>query len=442
MKPMKRGIVPLALILLLTCLPLGACAPEAPPDETLPFSLEESATSPAKETESDPETPSYPKFEGKITPSQLDAIPIANENMSSDELRQICLDYFRMQLTFQWTPAKEIAYTITSYDKKVNLQVGKVYAGLPYISESRSGNLYHLFRYYDPETGVLDPGGIQGRNFVMLLGQHCASGATWGWNRVVNSTRQTLTAQMIHSRGFLRVGPYTYPDEMDAWEREGNTTKKICLDNGEQTMYQSYASLLPADGMVLVITGGMHVRMAVSVHVEYRADGVTIDGDKSYVTYLDQGSSFATLPRPEGGVVYVQGGVDEKESFKKLYSAGYVPFTFKEFHGQDPIEAGSAFLDPAPAETVTLSQITATTLKTNYPIAETCFALYDARGKVVYETARAPSGNLYKTYETLLSTVISSAAASRYLGDGVTAEISCRLGNGEIIEVFSGTIVK
>ena len=43
----------------------------------------------------------------------LMAMPIANENMTEQELRQLCVDAFKMNLTFCWTPNTTITYTYT-----------------------------------------------------------------------------------------------------------------------------------------------------------------------------------------------------------------------------------------------------------------------------------------------------------------------------------------
>ena len=38
--------------------------------------------------------------------ADIDAIPVASADMTEEQLRQIVLDFFRLQLTFQWTPRK------------------------------------------------------------------------------------------------------------------------------------------------------------------------------------------------------------------------------------------------------------------------------------------------------------------------------------------------
>ena len=42
----------------------------------------------------------------KLLASQLESLPLASADMTKDELRRLCLDYFELQLSFQWTPMR------------------------------------------------------------------------------------------------------------------------------------------------------------------------------------------------------------------------------------------------------------------------------------------------------------------------------------------------
>ena len=110
-----------------------------------------------------------------LTQESLDAIGIANNNMTAQELRELCLRYFRLQQSFLWTPDANVECYPTgstnlyeSYmklyagDKDCEfdmntgkaLQVGAIYGGIPYQNVS-TGNLYRWLEYYDESTGVM-----------------------------------------------------------------------------------------------------------------------------------------------------------------------------------------------------------------------------------------------------------------------------------------------
>ena len=121
-------------------------------------------------------------------------------------------------------------------------------------------------------------------------------------------------------RGFLRVGPYTYPDTTDRWAVAYNT-KAVCAENGEQVMFASYAKLKLADG-VINYNGAGHVMMvSEKAHVEYLEDG-SIDGEKSYVLFMEQVSSWKNKEY-NGQSFPQQGNVDEKYTFNKLFKSSY-----------------------------------------------------------------------------------------------------------------------
>ena len=43
-----------------------------------------------------------------LTQKSIDALGIANSNMSSQELRELCLNYFKLQLSFLWSPSENV----------------------------------------------------------------------------------------------------------------------------------------------------------------------------------------------------------------------------------------------------------------------------------------------------------------------------------------------
>lgn len=56
----------------------------------------------------------YPKMAEQLTWERLNAQPIKTENMTSDEARALCVDFFRFAKTALWTPDEELAFTETA----------------------------------------------------------------------------------------------------------------------------------------------------------------------------------------------------------------------------------------------------------------------------------------------------------------------------------------
>ena len=419
---MKR-LISLLLVLFL----LSGCGNTPIPEETKNTSEPPSVTVPLVKKKSVP-TP--------LTWERINAIPVATSDMTEEQLRQIVLDFFRLQLTFQWTPAETFAYTITTYQEPRGFEAGTVYAGLPYQGSSNSGNLYLAMEYYDPETGILDNTEVDGQSLSLLLGNHCTSSPYWAWSRVINSVTQYANANMTEHYGFLPVGDYDY--DFVQWS-EVTQTKAVCKENGEQRMYEAYALLKPADGIFLYYStgGNSHCRMVSSHPVVVRnADG-SINGDESYLLYMDQGSGLKDYTAADGTTVRLQGKVDFKATFSELFSKSYIAFTFAEFLGTDPVEPGELTL--ALPKTVTPGEMIAGELCSNYPISYFNVTLTDDSGNITYHKLIPAQGlNVSSIY---LGKLINTSDINPLIQTGdQTLTVQARISTGELLTAYEGTL--
>lgn len=393
----------------------------------------------------------YPKVLRPLTWEKIRAIPVATEGMTSDQLRQICVDFMRLQLSFEWTPDRDHAYKIETEmhnNKPMTFERGTLYAGLPYRAGSKngqSGNLYTAMELYDPETGVLSSEGLTTDQWTSLITNHCSSSCYWAWSRVINTMFGAAdnfdkaglsNAKMVKSKGFLCVGPYTYTG-ISRWD-EGDGTRAVCEANGEQMMFRSYAAMLPADGLIQLYPKGNssanHVQMlAAKPEVVYLPNG-EIDGENSFLTILEQTSTLKETKREDGAVVYVEGGIDKRISFEKMYQSSYLPFTFAEFHGKDPVEPLEFHLTHKNGEEITsLAQMRDSKLTANYPISSMHIIARDADGKTTYERYAHPSRTGSFFYD--LFSAVSVAPVSREK-KGDSLEVMVQFGNGEAAVLY------
>lgn len=442
---MKNSILfRLLALTLVVCAVLTGCQGGLSSTQTqIPTATEEQTDTLGKIPE---KAPVYATVPSPLKKEQLDAIPIANASMSSTQLRQICLDYMRLALNFRWVPAKNLRYMITAYSQNVDLKTNQVYAGYPYENIGNA-NLYGIWDVYDSATGIVTKkDGVTDQNFITTFSTHCMSAAHWGWSRVVNSMHPTVFRSQVAKNGYLPIGEYQYDKNLDLWSA-ANSTKKVCEDNGLEPMLRSYAKLQPADGVIFNNNDEFgHVQMVVSVHVVTNGDG-SINAKESYITILDQGSSFEDVVDPDGTKVKVQGGVDEKETFEFLYNKGYIPFTFGEFIGTDPVEAGEVSLSKADGSrlengaTVSTTELAAATLKGNYNLALMQMTLTDDSGKEIY-TNKITSFNFCQRERTLAGFIVPTVL-NRHLQNGsLKVKFTCTLGNGETLVAFEGTLTK
>jgi hypothetical protein len=310
------------------------------------------------------------------------------------EARKVTVEFFTYAKTATWIPADNWDFTHHSDGTGPDSMTGgQVYGGLPYVGLASSG-IYRLMDFIDEETGVVDiltAGGEMGADNMPVkqkyFGNQCAQGAYQGWARFINSAKYAGTPTMTVSRNFIRVGDYTYPDYVTNWTESYNTVA-VCKENGDQVMWESYAKLVPGDGVINFTTAG-HVMMIVSEPVVVRnADG-TINGNQSYLYITDQHVQFENYTHPDGGDQCLHARyVNKKYTFDALSAekSGYIPFTYKEWLGEDPIEVPEYTVSHT-GDTINKDQIYKTKITSNYHLYDIYVSIYNADGVEVFKTA-------------------------------------------------------
>ena len=369
----------------------------------------------------------------------LNAFPIKSEDMSIDDARQLCVDFFRYTKTATWIPYDNFSYWHNNeHTNALEQTAGVVYGGLPYIYVS-SGSIYRIMDFMDEEKGVVDISELTVNPH--LYGNQCSIGAYWGWARVINSAKYNWTQGMVESRGFLPLGPYTYDKSMPAWS-DTNRTTTVTAENGEQTMFESYALLKKGDGIVYYTTAGHVVMISEDAHVVRNADG-TIDGQQSYVKVIDQTSGWSTATNAAGDTYNYEANVDAKWNFMTLFER-YVPFTYAEWLGTDPIEKTEITCSHT-GDTITVDEIYGTKVTCNYGLSDLYVMIYDAAGNEVFKTvSRAGEAGI-------MSLKVSKAPGDSYTWGSLedldpsqeyTVKIVLQIGTGERPTVWEGKLAQ
>jgi hypothetical protein len=142
--------------------------------------------------------------------------------------------------------------------------------------------------------------------------------------------------------------------------------------------------------------------MVSDVHVERDANG-NIDGEKSYILYMDQGATpyntevtenadgsknfvyHTDVLQEDGTPVYVQGGIDIKVSFETLFDKHYIPFTFKEFTGEAKYTKAIMRTNDLLYPVVDEERIKDVVMTANYPISDAFISVTSPEGEVLYK---------------------------------------------------------
>ncbi len=356
----------MALILIFASI-LTSCGEELAPTTT---------TEIMTETEAKTEEVKKDVIKDQLHVADVEKFPKATNAMTKEELRQLAMDYFKLQLSFRWIPSMDIldfptTYSTTFKKNPKTLLSSGIYGGIPYQSLG-SGNLYRWLEYYNEDTATFDfermfaeNGGYgegaaitdvktdennnvtykKYRSFTALFNQ-CSASSFGGWSRVINSVNYGWTNSMTVRNGFIPVGLYDYgyeyngtyygAERIDLFGEKtednplGLDTTTVIRDwnakNGENGMFNCYAQMKPGD---LVVSPG-HVMMIGQVFLITRNDG-TLDYSRSTANVLEQVEGW-NEERVISGKKYLQQGRTAKNyTFSELQKEGYIPFTFAEF---------------------------------------------------------------------------------------------------------------
>lgn len=405
------------------------------------------------------------------TLADLENIPVATKDMTEEQLRQICIDFMRLQMTFSWTPRQTTTYYNggsgfaggTAHEMKH----GVVYKGMPYkgsgIGGNGHGNIYTVMEYYNPSNGMLNTNVWKDGTLDMApFTNQCSSSTFWAWARVAASANYNYTYGMTPSKGFLPIG-WEIPAEWTNFTKfdpaKGYTTDAICpaddaSDDVNCAWYaQTYANLKPGDGLLTSDNDSGHARMVVDVHVEKNASGV-VKGVDSYVTVLEQEFHWVDGTQADGTACTVaRGGTERKIPFYLLRQNNYVPITFAEFSNPSLVEVATATTSQT-KNTMTQDEFAALTVSSNYAISDITFVIKNANGMAVcrefvpaHMWSIKKSVTLFNLQNTIAEgddykKILNIEDYSEYFDGNHTIEISAQLGSGQKPVVYTGTLVK
>ena len=378
----------------------------------------------------------YPKMNNHLTWDDIEAFPLKSADMTIQEMRELCVAFLNFTKTVVYVPNDYLEFEKNNNGARDEMVKGQIYGGVPYIGGGGCGNVYRLMDYINPETGVLDMEYIKTR--PNLFGNHCSSCTYWAWGRVISSVEHAYTANITHSNGYLRIGPYTYDDAFNF--SSTNTTDMIVAQNGMDVMFESYAQLHLADGLVNYHSGGGHVIMVTSEPTIVYTSAGKIDPANSYLTITDQHQGWIEYTTEDGDVCQLKANVDKKYTFLSLYENAYLPFSFAEFLGTKGVDETQCSIN-IEGECVDQFDLFNAKVTSNFGISDIYLSLYNASGREVYRlVTRATEAGTKSLSLAKNATSSFSWGDLESLSGEYTAKVSAQLSTGERPELYSGKV--
>ena len=410
----------------------------------------------------------------KLSWEAINSFPMKTETMTVAQMRDLCVDFFHYSKTFLWTPDQTVNYIRNSSGAKDSMSQGTVYGGMPYVGNA-SGSPYRMMDYVNQESGLVDMQkalpNLNGdarlaMTDLVYFGSQCAKTATLGWGRVINSADYRRTGNMLPYHGFIMLGDVYVDPTITSWTASYNTDM-ACAENGEEVVYGGYAQLQKADGLVYYVetasgSGAGHVIMAYEdAHVVYNKDG-SINGQESYLIYIDQAQSWKDGTNSSGDSYKYKSSIAAKKTFAELFNGGYLPFTFAEFVSGNPIEettlqltvgqttlisgtireSDRVFVADTTAQMLTFSQLCSATATSNYGISDVYIVIYNQRGQELYRHAVRSSSSGVPTLKLAAQgdQVTTWQYGELVSGKTYSAKVEVQLYTGERPTIFSGQL--
>ena len=347
----------------------------------------------------------------------------ATEPENPDEIlayrRDVVEKEMRRMSAVLWTPAELITYHMANKstgieaankeDPKhvITFVPGNIYQGIPYTHGGGSGYGWLTYATAQDENGVytlsgmttdvLSGSGSNNQFNYSRLGNDCADQLFWAWGQISASISFFGTSTMTEGNGCLKVGSYVAAGN---FSKEYNTYGFV-EKHGKDTMFAAYTLLQKGDAMVNYTPNGAgHTVMIVECHTEYLPDG-TVDGDKSYVTILEQTGANEINQTKEfnetiGKEVYLCELLDAKWSFEEIFANGYLPITCKELI--DPAPCADPQLTDSTKEP-TMDNMFSGKVACNYRISDITIRITDANGNLLQKATCFAQQNEMLTFD-------------------------------------------
>jgi hypothetical protein len=153
---------------------------------------------------------------------------------------------------------------------------------------------------------------------------------------------------------------------------------------------------------------------------------------------MDQASSWKEYTTEDGTNVLIQGNIDKKTTFTELYHTYYIPFTFGELIGTEPVEPAQVTLELP--EQVTISALATGVITTNYPIAYVRATVMDDSGNVLYSVTEPTT--ITDDREMFLGKVLDLAEIGSLTDDDpLQLTVQVRVSTGQLLTAYTGTLV-
>ncbi len=340
------------------------------------------------------------------------------------DYRQIVTDYMLKMANTSWVAGEDFSITWKKQgDFKVNLNFkkGETYYGIPYSQARASLEQFYMFAKEGEE--------FTSPNYYYeeMVGNHCSSSIGLAYQQLIDFPFEGRLMP-----GTARAGILSFVNNLKKPETDAYFTQDIFDLNGQEKVFEAYASVQSGDIINKIKPGTGHARMARSVKVVRGSDG-KINPEESIVYCIEQTNEFDKTRTDRITTWWI----DRAYTFQKLWNTKFMPVTLDILHTNTPLkDAYIAFDGSNNAETI--RHTVSGTVSSNFPLAYVRAQITDSHGNTVSEIYKY---KFAKQYAIHLSDYYSELNIQNLLTGKYTYTLRAGIGRGGCeIEKFDFTI--
>lgn len=287
------------------------------------------------------------------------------------EYRTVVMDYMMAMANTKWTAGEDFAITWKKKgDFKVELEFkkGETYYGVPYSQARASLEQFWMYAA-DGEEFI-----SSNYYYEEMVGNHCSSSIGLAYQQLIDFPFEGRLKP-----GTARKGILSFVNGLEKPEGDEYFTQDIFDLNGQEKVFEAYASVQSGDIINKIKPGTGHARMARSVTVARDTNG-KIDPEKSIVYCIEQTNEFDKTRTDRKTTWWI----DRPYTFQKLWNTKFMPLTLDIFHTKEPLkDSYIAFDGKNTAETIQKGINGCVT--SNFPLAYVRATVTDERNNLVGE---------------------------------------------------------
>lgn len=285
------------------------------------------------------------------------------------DYRKIVMDYMMKMADTPWTAGEDFSITwkkAGDFKVDLNFKKGETYYGVPYSQARASLEQFRMF--------VKDDGSFTSPNYYYeeMVGNHCSSSIGLAYQQLIDFPFEGRLLVWDARKGVL-----SFVNGLQKPDKETYYTSDVFELNGQERVFEAYASVEEGDIINKIKPGTGHARMARSVKV-VRDENGKIDPENSIVYCIEQTNEFDKTRTDRKTTWWI----DRPYTFQKLWNTHFMPLTLDIFRTKAPLEdAYIAFDGKNTPESIKRSLSGKVT--SNFPLAYVRAEVTDADGRDV-----------------------------------------------------------